>query len=347
MNQVNYPGRVQTLGQFIIEKQAEFPYAKGELSRLLRDIGIAAKIVNREVNKAGLIDIMGATGETNTYGENQQKLDIYANEQFISALTSGGECCFIASEECGDIISVESPVSKHAKYLVAIDPLDGSSNIDVNVPIGTIFSIYRIQPGTTAGNVILQLPNGRQQVAAGYVIYGSSAMLVYTTGHGVNGFTLDPSIGEFCLSHPNMRIPENGTIYSINEGNYINFPQGVKDYIKHCQVEDAATHRPYSSRYIGSMVADIHRNLIKGGIFIYPTSTAYPNGKLRLLYECNPMAFLIEQAGGKASDGYSCILDIPVDSLHQRTAIFIGSAKMVETAEEMMKAEYVQISLAC
>lgn len=347
MKQVNHPGRVQTLGQFIIEKQAEFPYAKGELSRLLRDIGIAAKIVNREVNKAGLIDIMGSTGETNTYGETQQKLDIYANEQFISALSSGGECCFIASEECDDIISIESPVSKHAKYLVAIDPLDGSSNIDVNVPTGTIFSIYRIQNGTTAGNVIRQLPNGQHQVAAGYVIYGSSAMLVYTTGHGVNGFTLDPSIGEFCLSHQNMRIPENGTIYSINEGNYINFPQGVKDYIKYCQVEDAATHRPYSSRYIGSMVADIHRNLIKGGIFIYPTSTAYPNGKLRLLYECNPMAFLVEQAGGKASDGYSCILDITVNSLHQRSAIFIGSARMVETAEEMMKAEYADISLAC
>lgn len=346
MRAFNHLIQVQTLGQFIIEKQAEFPYAKGELSRLLRDIGIAAKIVNREVNKAGLIDIMGSAGNTNTYGENQQKLDIYANDQFISALTSGGECCFIASEECDDVISVKSPVSKHAKYLVALDPLDGSSNIDVNVPIGTIFSIYRIQDDTTAGNALRQLPSGQHQVAAGYVIYGSSAMLIYTTGHGVNGFTLDPSIGEFCLSHPNMKIPENGTIYSINEGNYINFPQGVKDYIKYCQVEDPSTQRPYSSRYIGSMVADIHRNLIKGGIFIYPTSTAYPDGKLRLLYECNPMAFLIEQAGGKASDGFTRILDIPVNSLHQRSAIFIGSAKMVETAEKMTKVECADLGIA-
>jgi len=347
MKELDHRNRVQTLGQFIIERQAEFPYAKGELSRLLRDIGIAAKIVNREVNKAGLIDIMGATGDANTYGENQQKLDVYANEQFIAALSSGGECCFIASEENDEIVTVKSAVSRTAKYLVAIDPLDGSSNIDVNAPVGTIFSIYRVREGGTAENVLRQLPSGDHQVAAGYVIYGSSAMLVYTTGHGVNGFTLDPSIGEFCLSHRNLKIPANGVIYSINEGNYINFPQGVKDYIKYCQIEDASTNRPYTSRYIGSMVADIHRNLIKGGIFIYPTSTAYPNGKLRLLYECNPMAFLIEQAGGKASNGHTRILDICVSNLHQRSAIFIGSANMVETAEEMMKEKYEEISLAC
>ena len=328
-----------TLGQFIIEKQADFPYAKGELSRLLRDIGIAAKIVNREVNKAGLMDILGNAGSTNIQGESQQKLDVYANEQFISALKSGGECCIVASEENEDIIRLDTDVSKNANYIVAIDPLDGSSNIDVNVPVGTIFSIYRRRSveGPATINDVLQ--NGTAQVAAGYVIYGSSTMLVYTTGKGVNGFTLDPSIGEFCLSHPNMQIPQNGLIYSINEGNYVHFPQGVKRYIKYCQVEDKATSRPYSSRYIGSMVADVHRNLIKGGIFIYPVTASAPNGKLRLVYECNPMAFLIEQAGGRATNGESRILDIDVTELHQRSPIFIGSEQMVRKAESFMAGE--------
>jgi fructose-1,6-bisphosphatase I len=280
----------KTLGQFIIEKQADFPYAKGELSRLLRDIGIAAKIVNREVNKAGLMDILGNAGSTNIQGESQQKLDVYANVQFISALKSGGECCIVASEENEEIIRLDTDVSKDAKYIVAIDPLDGSSNIDVNVPVGTIFSIYRRRSTKGPATINDVLQSGTEQVAAGYVIYGSSTMLVYTTGKGVNGFTLDPSIGEFCLSHPEMQIPQNGVIYSINEGNYVHFPQGVKSYIKYCQVEDIDTNRPYSSRYIGSMVADIHRNLIKGGIFIYPVTASAPKGKLRLVYECNPMA---------------------------------------------------------
>jgi fructose-1,6-bisphosphatase I len=273
----------QTLGQFIIEKQADFRYAKGELSRLLRDIGIAAKLVNREVNKAGLMDILGQAGSTNIQGESQQKLDVYANEQFISALRSGGECCIVASEENEDFI----PINNSAKYVVAIDPLDGSSNIDVNVAVGTIFSIYRRK---STGDALLSdiLQKGTQQVAAGYIIYGSSTMLVYTTGKGVNGFTLDPSIGEFCLSHPNLTMPKTGTIYSVNEGNYVHFPTGVKQYIKYCQVEDITTDRPYTSRYIGSMVADLHRNLIKGGIFIYPVTASAPNGKLRLVYECNP-----------------------------------------------------------
>lgn len=328
-----------TLGQFIIEKQADFPYAKGELSRLLRDIGIAAKIVNREVNKAGLMDILGNAGNTNVQGESQQKLDVYANEQFISALKCGGECCIVASEENEDIIRLDTDVSSDAKYIVAIDPLDGSSNIDVNVPVGTIFSIYRrrsIEGPATLDDV---LQNGTQQVAAGYVIYGSSTMMVYTTGKGVNGFTLDPSIGEFCLSHPQMQIPQSGLIYSINEGNYVHFPQGVKRYIKYCQVEDKATNRPYSSRYIGSMVADIHRNLIKGGIFIYPVTASAPNGKLRLVYECNPMAFLIEQAGGRATNGFTRILDVDVKELHQRSPIFIGSEQMVRQAESFMAEE--------
>ena len=327
---------VKTLGQFIIEKQADFQYAKGELSRLLRDIGIAAKIVKRDVNKAGLMDILGNAGSINIQGESQQKLDVYANEQFISALRSGGECCIVASEENEDIIRIESAISKNAKYIVAIDPLDGSSNIDVNVPVGTIFSIYRRRSTGMQATMDDVLQPGIQQVAAGYVIYGSSTMLVYTTGKGVNGFTLDPSIGEFCLSHPCMKIPAEGEIYSINEGYYAHFPDGVKKYIKYCQVEDEPTSRPYKSRYIGSMVADLHRNLIKGGIFIYPATSAAPNGKLRLVYECNPMAFIIEQAGGRASNGYERIVETEVTSLHQRSAIFIGSMHMVNKAEEFM-----------
>ena len=326
-----------TLGQFIIEKQADFPYAKGELSRLLRDIGIAAKIVNREVNKAGLVDILGDAGTTNIQGEGVKKLDVFANEQFIAALNCGGECCLIASEENDDVILVDSEVSKDAKYIVAMDPLDGSSNIDVNVSVGTIFSIYRRKSKKGPANVDDALQNGVEQAAAGYIIYGSSTMLVYTTGKGVNGFTLDPSIGEFCLSHPNMKIPEVGKMYSINEGNYYHFPDGVKKYIKYCQEIHPETHRPYTSRYIGSMVADFHRNLIKGGIFIYPTSFGAPRGKLRLVYECNPLAFIAEQAGGKATDGFERIMEQNVTNLHQRTPVFIGSKKMVEKAEEFMQ----------
>lgn len=328
---------IKTLGQFIIEKQADFPYAKGELSRLLRDIGIASKIVNREVNKAGLVDILGAAGTVNIQGEGQQKLDVFANIQFISALTSGGECCIVATEEEEEFVPIDSPVSKNAKYIVCIDPLDGSSNIDCNVAVGTIFSIYRRKSVTGMATLEDVLQKGTEQVAAGYVIYGSSTMLVYTTGKGVNGFTLDPSIGEFCLSHPNMKVPADGKIYSINEGNYVHFPEGVKKYLKYAQVEDDTTGRPYTSRYIGSMVGDIHRNLIKGGIYMYPTTSSSPNGKLRLLYECNPMAFIIEQAGGKASDGFNRILDIQPTALHQRVSIFIGSEKMVDMAEKLME----------
>lgn len=336
---MSYNRSVQTLGQFIIEKQAEFPYAKGELSRLLMDIGIAAKIVNREINKAGLVDIAGEAGAFNIHGESQKKLDVFANGQFITALTSGGECCLIISEENDDIIPVYSDFSKNARYIVAIDPLDGSSNIDVNIPVGTIFSVYRKDCAGSSNTLDDILQHGSEQVAAGYVIYGSSTMLVYTTGNGVNGFTLDPSIGEFCLSHPDMKIPEDGNIYSINEGNYIHFSSGVKQYIKYCQEADLLTNRPYTSRYVGSMVADIHRNLIKGGIFIYPASLIAPKGKLRLLYECNPMAFIIEQAMGKASNGYTRILDIGITSLHQRSAIFIGSVNMVTKAEEFVCME--------
>lgn len=332
--------RFVTLGQFIIERQADFPYAKGELSRLLRDIGIAAKLVNREVNKAGLADILGEHGETNVQGEDQKKLDVYANEQFIRALGAGGECIAIASEENEDLIEISSSVSKNARYVVCIDPLDGSSNIDVNVSIGTIFSIYR-RKSEVEGSARVEdfLQKGTEQVAAGYVIYGSSTMLVYTTGRGVNGFTLDPSIGEFCLSHPDMKIPQSGKIYSINEGNYAHFPEGVKAFIRYCQEEDAVTGRPYTTRYIGSLVADFHRNMIKGGIYIYPSTGKAKSGKLRLLYECNPLAFIMEQAGGLASDGRTRILELQPESLHQRTPLFIGSPELVITAEAYMRQE--------
>ena len=329
--------QVTTLGQFIIERQADFPYAKGELSRLLRDVGIASKIVNREVNKAGLVDILGEHGTTNIQGETVKKLDVYANEQFIAALGSGGETCAIASEENDDLVPITTKVSKNAKYIVCVDPLDGSSNIDVNVSVGTIFSIYRRAAFDKPPAEIDFLQQGTAQVAAGYVIYGSSTMLVYTTQRGVNGFTLDPSIGEFCLSHPDMKCPETGSIYSVNEGNYAQFPEGVKQYIRYCQIEDHASSRPYSSRYTGSLVADFHRNLLKGGIFIYPSTAKAPKGKLRLLYECNPLALIIEQAGGKASDGQRRILELMPTSLHQRTSLFIGSARMVTKAEEFMR----------
>jgi fructose-1,6-bisphosphatase I len=329
----------KTLTEFIVEKQSDFPFAKGELSRLLHDIAIASKIVHREVNKAGLVDILGETGEINVQGEVVKKLDVFANEQFIAAFKAGGEVCAIASEENEDLIPIETEASKNAKYVIAMDPLDGSSNIDVNVSVGTIFCIYRRISLSGPGTKEDFMQRGTEQVAAGYVIYGSSTMLVYTTGNGVNGFTLDPSIGEFCLSHPNMKVAEQGNIYSINEGNYVHFPTGVKKYIKYCQVEDKETNRPFVSRYIGSGVADFHRNLIKGGIYIYPTTAKSPNGKLRLLYECNPLAFIVEQAGGIASDGFRRIMDIEITELHQRTPLFIGSSKMVELACEYMKQE--------
>ena len=326
-----------SLGEFIIERQTDFKYAKGELSRLFSAISLAARIINREVKRAGLNNILGDFGSTNVQGEEVKKLDIFSNEQFIHALKERGEVCAIASEENEGMIEFNGEFSKTGKYIVAFDPLDGSSNIDVNVSVGSIFSIYR---KTTEGDCATLddfMQPGVEQVAAGYVIYGSSTMLVYSTGNGVNGFTLDPSIGAFFLSHPNMQIPKTGKIYSINEGNYVHFPQGVKDYIKYCQVEDKATSRPYSSRYIGSAVADFHRNMLKGGIFIYPSTSNAPKGKLRLLYECNPLAFLVEQAGGKASNGFNRILDIKPTSLHQRTPLFIGSPDMVEQAEAFMQ----------
>ncbi len=329
---------VETLDEFVIRKQSEYPEARGDLSRLLRDLGLAAKVVNREVNKAGLVDILGSAGTTNVQGEEVKKLDVYANTRFIAALELGGQCRGVASEENKDFITFHDEVSKDAKYIVALDPLDGSSNIDVNISVGTIFSIYR-RVSPDHGPLTLEdfLQKGSQQAAAGYIIYGSSTMLVYTTGYGVNGFTLDPSIGEFCLSHPNMSIPKTGKIYSVNQGNFLSFSEGLKQYIRYCREIDKPTNRPYSSRYIGSMVADIHRNLITGGIFIYPGTADAPKGKLRVLYECNPMAFVVEQAGGRATDGARRILDIEPTELHERTPIFIGSEDMVLKAEEFLQ----------
>lgn len=330
---------IQTLGEFIIDRQDHFKYATGELSRILSAIRLATKIVNNHVNRAGLIDILGDHGEENIQGERQQKLDVFANTTFINTLSQREVVCGIASEENEDFITIKSSKNQdYSKYVVLIDPLDGSSNIDVNVSVGTIFSIYRrITPVGTPVTIDDFLQPGHMQVAAGYVVYGTSTILVYTTGHGVNGFTLNPGVGVFFLSHPDIKFPEKGKIYSINEGNYAKFPAGVKKFLKYCQEEEA--DRPYISRYIGSLCSDFHRNLLKGGIYIYPSGTNNPNGKLRLLYECNPMAFLAEQAGGKASDGHTRILDIVPGQLHQRVPFFCGSRDMVEKAEEFMRCE--------
>ncbi|MBD1557247.1 class 1 fructose-bisphosphatase [Vibrio sp. S9_S30] len=329
---------IRTLGEFIVEKQHDFAHASGDLSSLLGSIKLAAKIVNREINKAGLVDITGAVGTENVQGEAQQKLDVYANEKFKAALEARDQVCGVASEEEDEAVAFNKELNQNAKYVVLMDPLDGSSNIDVNVSVGTIFSIYkRVSPiGSPATEEDFFQP-GDKQVAAGYIIYGSSTMLVYTTGNGVHGFTYDPSLGVFCLSHENMMIPEDGFIYSINEGNYIRFPTGVKKYIKYCQENSPEEGRPYTSRYIGSLVADFHRNLLKGGIYLYPSTQSHPSGKLRLLYECNPMAFLIEQAGGLASDGVNRIMDIKPTELHQRVPFFVGSKNMVRKVEAFLE----------
>ena len=314
---------IKTLSEFIVERQNEFPGATGDLSSLLTAFRLAAKIVNREVNKAGLMsEILGAEGTENVQGEQQQKLDVYANNLFIRMMRTQGAVCAVASEENEDIVHFDNG----GKYVVTMDPLDGSSNIDVNVSIGTIFSVYkRLSTGPRATLEDFLQP-GTAQVAAGYIVYGSSTMLVYSTGHGGNGFTLDPSIGTFCLSHPDMRTPADGKIYSINEGNWHDFSDGVRSYI------DACKKKKMSARYIGSLVADFHRNLLKGGIYIYPGTTKAPKGKLRLLYEANPLAFLVEQAGGKATDGTTRILDLKPTELHQRTPLYIGSSALVYAA---------------
>ena len=325
-----------TLGEFIIKNQSSFKYSSGELSSLINSIRLAAKVVNHEVNKAGLVDIIGPTGSHNIQLEKQQKLDVYANEKFINTLVNRNIVCGIASEEEESFITINSnDKNNQNKYAVLIDPLDGSSNIDVNVSVGTIFSIYRRQSEIGSEvNINDFLQPGRLQVAAGYIIYGTSTMLVYTTGSGVNGFTLNPAIGTFYHSHSDLKIPKSGNIYSINEGNYLQFPDFVKKYIKFCQEEK--NERPYTSRYIGSLVSDFHRNMIKGGIFMYPETAKNPKGKLRLLYECNPIAFICEQAGGLAVNGNKNILDIQPKSLHQRTPFYCGSEEMIKDLQNFI-----------
>ena len=325
-----------TLGEFIIENQNAFPFSSGELSKLLNGIRLAAKMVNHEVNKAGLVDIIGGFGDVNVQGEDQQKLDVFANDKFIQAIINRDIACGIVSEEEENFITIPGINNEHkGKYVVLMDPLDGSSNIDVNASVGTIFSIYRrVTPAGTPVELKDFLQAGKDQIAAGYVIYGTSTMLVYSTGNGVNGFTLNPAIGSFYLSHPDIQIPKLGHIYSVNEGNYSHFPQGVKNYIKYCQQEE--NDRPYSSRYIGSLVSDFHRNMLKGGIYIYPNCNKNKNGKLRLLYEANPIAFIAEQAGGKATDGTENILSIVPTEIHQRIPFFCGSEEMINTLESFL-----------
>ncbi len=335
------PGRFQTLEQFIIEQEDRFEHSTGAFSRLLRDLSVAAKIVNRDIRRAGLLDIFGATGEINVQGEVQQKLDLLAHEEFVQALRRGGECCLIGSEEHAEGIPINIRSESEGKYIVLLDPLDGSSNIDVNVSVGTIFSIFRLPEGVEPEEVSVEaaLQPGLNQVAAGYVIYGSSTMLVYTTSDGVYGFTLEPSIGEFLLSHPRMKIPRAGRLYSINEGNFLSFDDGVKRYIKWMQREDVNPRRPFSTRYIGSFVADFHRNLLKGGIFMYPATAKNPNGKLRLMYEANPLALIVEQAGGMATDGHGRILEKQPTDLHERTPLYIGSEVMVQRVGAFLRGE--------
>ena len=330
--------RLVTLKEFIYTRQNDFPHSSGELSRLLSDISTASKIVNNVVSKAGLMEgVLGKHGDINIQGEEQQKLDVLADEIFIQSFRTGGEVCGIASEENDGFIAFDDETSKEGKYVVLFDPLDGSSNIDVNVSIGTIFSVFRrISPVGSLATEEDFLQKGTEQVAAGYVIYGSSTMLVYTTGKGVNGFTLDPHIGEFCLSHPDMATPEDGGIYSVNEANYFLMPQGVRDYVDYCQEVNKTGKRKYTARYIGSLVADFHRNLLKGGIYIYSATEESPKGKLRLLYECSPLAFIIEQSGGIASDGKNRIMEIQPTELHQRVPYYVGSKSMVEKAEALL-----------
>ncbi|PKL81438.1 MAG: class 1 fructose-bisphosphatase [Ignavibacteriae bacterium HGW-Ignavibacteriae-3] len=330
--------RFMTLPRHIMEGEKEHPEATGELSTILLQLGLAAKLISLEVNKAGLAEILGFTGDENVHGEKVKKLDIYAHEMLIKAMDHGGHFCVMASEEEEDIIHLP-PNQKIGKYVLLFDPLDGSSNIDANISIGTIFSIYkRISQGNGPGTREDCLQPGYKQVAAGYVVYGSSTMLVYTSGHGhgVHGFTLDPAFGEFLLSHDGIKIPKQGRIYSLNEGNYFSWPQGLKNYIKYLQ-SNLFEGKPYQARYVGSMVADIHRTLLYGGIFIYPGDKRNLKGKLRLMYECNPMALLMEEAGGRATDGHSRILEIQPEALHERTPIYIGSEDDVLLVEKFLR----------
>lgn len=322
-----------TLEEYIIKAQNKFPGATGDLSQLLRDIGLAAKIISREVNKAGITNILGVDGSENVHGESVKKLDLFANEQLQSALSRSNITCMVISEENEGVVHL----NKGGKYIVFVDPLDGSSNIDVNVSIGSIFSIYMKPEGKQNLTAEDALQKGTKQVAAGYVLYGSSTVMTYTTGLGVQMFTLDPSLGEFILNQDKIQIPDQGNIYSADEGSYNFWEPGLKKYVKYCQEVDPDTQRPYKARYIGCMAADVHRTLLQGGIFIYPDSTKYPNGKLRLMYECNPLSFIIEQAGGKAISGAQRIMEIEPEAIHECTPVYIGSTKNVEKLSEFLE----------
>lgn len=324
-----------TLTRYLLEEQRRFPDATGDFTALLADIAIAAKMICRGMSRAGLIDILGATGGSNVQGEEVQKLDVLANDTMIRAMDHGGHLIGMASEEMEDIFQIPDQFPK-GKYALMFDPLDGSTNIDVNISVGTIFSIFRRKSMGNVATIDDFLQPGTDQVCAGYILYGSSAMLVYTTGFGVHGFTLDPSVGEFLLSHENIRMPDKGTVYSINEGNSRYWMEGTRDYIDHLKSHPGGTE--YKARYVGSMVSDFHRTLLKGGIFLYPADQKAKKGKLRLLYEANPLAFIAEQAGGMASTGDQCVMEIIPTELHQRTALIIGSRENVMEAEGFWKA---------
>ncbi len=329
-----------TLYRHIIEQERKFPHATGQLSDLLADIALACKLISLEVNRAGLIDILGFTGDENVHGEVVKKLDVFAHETLVKAMQVSGHLCAVASEESENFIPIEEAFMgkrQLSKYVCHFDPLDGSSNIDANISIGTIFSIYRRVSKSGPGTLEDCLQKGTKQVAAGYVIYGSSTVLVYTTGEGVHGFTLDPTVGEFLLYNENIKIPKRSKTYSVNEGNYCKWDENLRKYVDELKVIDPSKGRPYSSRYVGSLVADFHRNLLYGGIFMYPADKKNVNGKLRLMYEANPLAFIIEQAGGRATNGKEKILCIKPENLHQRTPLYIGSEDDVLEAEGYLK----------
>ncbi len=330
--------KFMTLERFINEQERMFPNATGTFSGLLHDMSLAAKLVWREVSKAGLVNILGTTDRMNVSGDVVKKLDEFADETIYKAMDHGGHLCVMASEENEDILHIPDKYPE-GKYVLLYDPLDGSSNIDANITIGSIFSVYRrVSPGGK-GTLEDCLQPGCKQVAAGYIIYGSSTIFVYSTGRGVHGFTLDPTVGEFLLSHESIVIPKKGRIYSMNEGNVFNWDIGMKRYLQYLKEQDTATGRPYSSRYIGTMVGDAHRTLLYGGIFAYPGDKQNPEGKLRLAYECNPVAFIIEQAGGMASNGKQRILDVKPASLHQHTPVFLGSEEDVKKCEEFLQGQ--------
>jgi len=332
---MNNPKKLMTLERFIHEQEHLYPGATGDFSAILHDLSLAAKLVWREVTKAGLVDILGSTNRKNISGDVVKKLDEFADETIYKAMDHGGHLCVMASEENEDILHIPEEY-RSGGYVLLYDPLDGSSNIDANITIGSIFSIYKRISPEGKGTLEDCLQQGLKQVAAGYIIYGSSTVFVYSTGNGVHGFTLDPTIGEFLLSNENIKIPRKGKIYSMNEGNYRNWDEGLQKYIQYITEDDKATDRPYSLRYIGTMVGDAHRTLMYGGIFAYPGDKKNPAGKLRLCYECNPMAYIIEQAGGRAIDGKKRILEVQPTTLHQHTPVFLGSVEDVNLCEEFL-----------